>query len=591
MKRIHSQTEGMSMTHPIPFLPKSAWFGILMVMFCSDALPAPPASAAPPEIELSVRRRDSQSNLATNLEAIDPTKTAIIVVDLWDLGSEHRVEKAIGRMNRTFAAARRLGIKVIHAPAGLAKNFKGQPPRENLLKFPHHAPPPPPPWANYLWDGAAHLVQKTGAFVAYGTESTYPAYGICVDRRNRTLIHYFLSESGTAQRTVASTPLNPALGKWFHVAVVRDVENGTLKIYVDGRLSGMTTPIPRGEKPFAADGSILLGGGDPRCLGASFDGALDEVQFYHRALSDSEVVAVMSDAASDVVGRWRFEAGTGAKTRDSSSSKLHATRCEIHGPNQIIQATDGNGPQWVSGLMGGAMKFDGENDLIEVENREPQPTGDILGDYTWALWVRFDAPIDRQGYVPSGDPFPPGDSDAGIFGLPFRWGTPFYDLTWSTGINPDNMICNSPRKPDRWEDYPYGFVDGRRHWSGVSPDVIVAPEDFVSDRAQEMWNYFQEAGIENLIYTGSYTNVCVSHRPFGMWNFQHAGLNIFLVRDLSVAIVPVAFDPYAEKPVYDPSITYDQNYEKVLNFITTQGIAGTIDSQDIIRQGNKASRR
>jgi len=277
MKTVQTWAEDVLMINSDSFLPNSVWIGILMGMFCSDASPAPTASDALPEIQLSVGRRDSQSHLVTKLEKIDPTKTAIIVVDLWDLGTEHRVEKAIPRMNRTFAAARRLGIKVIHAPAGLAKMFNGQPMCENILKFPHHAPPPPPPWANYPWDGAAHLVQKTGSFVAYGTESRYPAYGICVDRGSRTLVHYFLNESGAVQRTVASTPLNPTMGKWVHVAVVRDVKNGTLKIYLDGRVSGVTTHIPETEQPFATDGGILLGGGDPRCLGATFHGALDEV--------------------------------------------------------------------------------------------------------------------------------------------------------------------------------------------------------------------------------------------------------------------------------------------------------------------------
>ena len=579
------------MNNSSPLVSRSVCLGVLIGMFCSDLSLAP--SAAPSELQMRVRRRDSQSNAVTNLETINPTKTAIIVVDLWDLGTEHRVEKVIPRMNRTFAAARRLGIKVIHAPAGQAKKFNGQPARENIRRMPHHAPPPPPPWANYLWDGAAHLLQKTSGntFAVRGREIQYPVYGICVDRRNNTLVHYFVPESGTALRTVESAPLRPAIGKWVHLAVVRDVGKGTLKLYLDGRVSGVTTNIPAEEKPFATDGELLLGSGSPRCLGATFHGAMDEVQLYHRALSDSQVAAVINGAASEVSGWWRFDEGMGADTRDSSASSLHATRREIQGPKQFVQASDENGPQWVSGISGGALKFDGKNDVIEIGSGEPKSPQDIPGDYTWTLWVRFDTPIEQQGYVPQSDPFPPGESDNGIFGFAFRWGTPFYDLTWSTGTNPKNMICNSPRTPDRWDEYPYGFIDGKAHWRGVSPDVIVAPEDFVSDRAQEMWNYFQEAGIENLIYTGSYTNVCVSHRPFGMWNFQHAGLNIFLVRDLSVAIVPVAFDPYAEKPVYDPSITYDQNYEKVLNFITTQGIAGTIDSQDIIRQGNKASRR
>lgn len=72
-------------------------------------------------------------------------------------------------------------------------------------------------------------------------------------------------------------------GTWYHLAVVKT--SSAFSIYVDGVLEDTRTPVP----DFVDTDSIPLLLGSNATEAAYFDGALDEVEIYGRALSDSEI--------------------------------------------------------------------------------------------------------------------------------------------------------------------------------------------------------------------------------------------------------------------------------------------------------------
>src|SRR3989338_6796430 len=81
-----------------------------------------------------------------------------------------------------------------------------------------------------------------------------------------------------------STVTSPALGiidgNWYHVAVTwAKGELSPLKIYINGNLNG------------SANLNSLIGSSNPLVFGKNFNGRMDEIAFYNRALSPSEIQA------------------------------------------------------------------------------------------------------------------------------------------------------------------------------------------------------------------------------------------------------------------------------------------------------------
>jgi hypothetical protein len=85
---------------------------------------------------------------------------------------------------------------------------------------------------------------------------------------------------------------------------------------------------------------------------------------------ESEVVEIqIYDALMNgLVGWWKFDEGSGLVAYDSTGN-----------------GNDGNltnGPTWVTGKIGGALSFDGQDDFVELNNFE------IGGDMSFSVWVK-----------------------------------------------------------------------------------------------------------------------------------------------------------------------------------------------------------
>jgi nicotinamidase-related amidase len=104
--------------------------------------------------ELSLQRRDAEEKVMIEMAKLDPKKTAIVVVDMWD---RHwcktytaRVGNLVPRMNQTLEAARKLGIQVVWTPSDVVSFYKDHPARKAMRAIPAHAVPattsfdPPP---------------------------------------------------------------------------------------------------------------------------------------------------------------------------------------------------------------------------------------------------------------------------------------------------------------------------------------------------------------------------------------------------------------------------------------------------------------
>lgn len=161
--------------------------------------------------------------------------------------------------------------------------------------------------------------------------------------------HWLLSSNGTAQFGVWGYPsqqVQPILpiGQWAHVVTTYD--GATLSLYVNGVLT-QSTP--------AAFNIVGLGGIAPLSLGVvhqnetPFNGELDDVYVYKRALTPLEVTQLYTNAgapAGNIVGHWTLD--------DADMSWTGRDVVDTSGSDNNLKIT---GPSRTSGKIGEGARF------------------------------------------------------------------------------------------------------------------------------------------------------------------------------------------------------------------------------------------
>ena len=96
----------------------------------------------------------------------------------------------------------------------------------------------------------------------------------------------------------------------------------------------------------------------------------------HHSRGEAEGVAgsASQDLARGLVGHWTFDDGKGSLARDLSGRDNHGM---IRG-----------GANWVQGRMGGALKFDGRDDFVEIPNER---AFDLTGSVTISAWIQVES--------------------------------------------------------------------------------------------------------------------------------------------------------------------------------------------------------
>ena len=98
----------------------------------------------------------------------------------------------------------------------------------------------------------------------------------------------------------------------------------------------------------------------------------------------------------------------------------------------------------------------------------------------------------------------------------------------------------------------------KRAWTRQHPDLQIAAEDGISDDGQEIFNYFEQKGITNVVLMGVHTNICVLGRPFGIRQQVRLGKNVVLARDLTDSM----YDPRDR-----PFVSHEEGTKLVIQHI------------------------
>ena len=84
-------------------------------------------------------------------------------------------------------------------------------------------------------------------------------------------------------------------------------------------------------------------------------------------------------------------------------------------------------------------------------------------------------------------------------------------------------------------------------WKAQSKLIeIIADNDFISDKGDEVWNILESRKIDNVILVGVHVNMCVLGRPFGLRQMARNGKNAILVRDMTDAMYNPDRWPYVD---------------------------------------------
>ena len=180
-----------------------------------------------------------------------------------------------------------------------------------------------------------------------------------------------------ASSLFSSNPNVITLNVWQHIAVTFDA--GTLIFYVGGIQQGIRTGVPT---PVARAGPIDIGKRSTDMF-RFYDGGIDELSIWNRALSQQEIQANMNVelAGSELglIAYYRFNEGTEQAALDASGNGRDGTLGSTTGP-------DGSDPTWIGSPTNSA------------------PTVNAGPDQTIALSINFvtlDGSVSDDG-LPSG---------------------------------------------------------------------------------------------------------------------------------------------------------------------------------------------
>jgi hypothetical protein len=237
-----------------------------------------------------------------------------------------------------------------------------------------------------LADATALNVNSSFSLAAWVKLSTSGQDNAVYDSGTQSERWFVQIESGGkidfVERNIADNLSNTVLtpNVWHHIAIVKSGDSGTnLTLYLNGVADGT-----------ASVGSVAAPSGEKRIGNWTenndqvFNGSIDEVRLYSRALGAGEVAALYAAGATErraapelgMIGYWSFDDATGTKATDFSGNGSIGTLTNMDA------STD-----WVVGKRGKALDFDGSDDYVSAVNS----TSITSAQTSVSLWVKVAA--------------------------------------------------------------------------------------------------------------------------------------------------------------------------------------------------------
>ncbi len=187
------------------------------------------------------------------------------------------------------------------------------------------------------------------------------------------------------------------LNQWTHVAITRN--GGVIKIFMNGVVNNFTC----GTNPIVhLNSNQTIGYTNTNSPGFFWNGNIDDVRTYNRALSDTEI-RNFYNLGTAPVAEWRFDENQGTTAKDSSENSN----------NGVLTS----GPIWVPGVKGSGLSFDGSDDYVITADNVTFPQGNV--DFAVTAWVNLSSKSAIRGIATKGN----GSSGYGNYEWDLRYTT------------------------------------------------------------------------------------------------------------------------------------------------------------------------
>jgi hypothetical protein len=160
----------------------------------------------------------------------------------------------------------------------------------------------------------------------------------------------------------------PSVNTWVHIVATRDNDN--IRLYINGNF--VSTVSTLNSLPFYGSATGAIIGGRSTTAGFFYQGAIDDVSIYNRALSDAEVAALFDtftcetvDLQNGLIACYPFS-GNANDSRGTNNGT-------VNGATSVPDR---------SGNPGNAYSFNGTSNFISIPS-----TGFLNNNYTYSAWV------------------------------------------------------------------------------------------------------------------------------------------------------------------------------------------------------------
>jgi hypothetical protein len=211
---------------------------------------------------------------------------------------------------------------------------------------------------------------------------------MCIYDKGDAYTSSLIAESGALRYNLAYVPVhetpetvknNWATNTWFFIAEVYD--GVSINIYVNGELDHsepVSGPIPQ------SGFNLCIGAHSLRIAQIWFNGVIDDFKIFGYA-REAEAIRNAYNSVSpppapgEPVAYWKFDEGSGAIASDNS---------ENGNTGSVV------GAQWVDGISGKALSFDGLDDYVDV----PSSTSLTISgnEVSFELWLKPTITIDSN---------------------------------------------------------------------------------------------------------------------------------------------------------------------------------------------------
>ncbi len=161
-------------------------------------------------------------------------------------------------------------------------------------------------------------------------------------------------------------------GTLYHIAATFDSRTGTMTLYRDGRAVAGRADLPRTPMATAPNPQFQIGH-NIRATAEFWDGLVDDVRFYDRALTPSEIASFVPP--TQLVAHWTFDEESGPTAHDRLGS--------------YDGTLSGGAAFTAGGIAGNCVSLDrAMNSFVNMGTNVPAFTS---GDFSVVVWVKTSA--------------------------------------------------------------------------------------------------------------------------------------------------------------------------------------------------------